>query len=340
MPAERTYTLSTGGGSIVDISSASSQQPQVAVVDSIAKVEAVETSRIATTDHKELKSTPKMSEEEFEAYQASYENLLLMFYNQAPKVSSVHLEQALIQCERVVAVAEVLGSLQIVQHYIGNVLAQYRHSLYAAIAKDPPRWLNLAVYIESGTIFTEAIIHCTGNWPHWPWDTPTSSVKPRVLDIVAQKAKALSELRGEIDRELLMNSISNAEGRLITLAASPESWMIVQVFRDWFARQIYNNRKINKSHHATYYRLMWEGGEAYLPLKTQIEKLSDIRGNGMTFWQDVEEDLNTIKSFATNAVTPLVKNNLMIDAEAAGLSYLTCTEIGREDYPWNDIMGH
>ena len=279
-------------------------------------------------------------QQEHDAHIRAHDDLFRMLYNRAPRLSLLDLNLALAQCERIVIVAETYGSLPVVRPYLGNVLAQYRHALYAAVAQDPPRWLNLSVKLESGSIFSEALIHCAGSWPNWEWPTPADSIQTRCLELIAVKAKTLADLRSEIDREILMNSISDADGRPVTLESTPESWMVVQVFRDWLTGQMYYNRLGGKDHHGTYYRLMRKGGESYLPFEQQSEKLSAIGGNGMRFWGEIEEDLKALKTFAMQAVSQLVKNNLMLDVEAAGIQYLTCIDVCLEDYPWTDQVEH
>lgn len=54
----------------------------------------------------------------------------------------------------------------------------------------------------------------------------------------------------------------------------------------------------------------------------------------MSNWEDVAEDLKTLKDFAMKAVAVLVKNNLFLEPVSAGIEYLTCTEVSTDDYPW------
>ena len=265
---------------------------------------------------------------------SAYHSLFLMYYNRPPEVSTTNISVALSQCELLVYVATYYDSLSVVRPYLGNILSQFRHALYAAIAEDPPRWFRLSIPLESASIFTEALIHLAGCWPHWSWTTPALAICPNMVDLVKRKAKQLNDLRGEVDRELLTNSLSAEGGHPVTFSTSPESWMVVQVFRDWLATQMHNKRRADKGHHGIIYRLMRKGGESYLPLETVSEELEGLRGNGMGNWVEVAEDLKAMIEFAMQAVVQLVKNNLMLDVEAARIQCLTCVEVAEEDFPW------
>lgn len=257
-----------------------------------------------------------------------------MYYNRAPSISTTSISAALIQCEVIVSIATFYGSLHVVRPYLGNILSQFRHGLFAAIAEDPPRWLNLSVSLESASIFSEALIHFVGCWPHCYWPTSAATIAQGMTDLITQKAKRLSDLRRGVDQELLTNSLSTEGGEPVSLSASPESWMVAQVFRDWLATKMHDARGTDMAHHGTVYRLMMKGGDVYLPLEVVSQALNGIRGKGWGSWVKVAEDLKALKDFATEAVKPLVRNCLMLDVEAAGIQYLTCVDVGVEDFPW------
>lgn len=271
-------------------------------------------------------------------YLAAYNDLFLMYYNRAPSVSTTSINAALTQCEVIVSIATFYGSLNVVRPYLGNIVSQFRHVLFAAIAEDPPRWFNLSIPLETGSIFSEALIHLVGCWPSWAWPTPMTTIASDMTELIKKKAKRLSDLRREVDQELLTNSLSAEEGNPVAFASFPESWMVAQVFRDWLATQLHAIRKAGVAHHGTVYRLMRKGGEAYLPLETVSEALDGIRGQGMGTWVEVAEDLHAMKDFAIRAVEPLVGNCLMLDVETAEIKYLTCVDVGMEDFPWVEGM--
>lgn len=257
-----------------------------------------------------------------------------MYYNRAPSISTTSISAALTQCESIISVATLYGSLNVVRPYLGNILSQFRHALFSAIAEDPPRWLKLSIPLESASIFSEALIHFVGCWPHCYWPTPAATIPKDMIDLITRKATRLDDLRREVDQELLTNSLSTEGANPVTLASSPESWMVAQLFRDWLAIQMRDARKADLAHHSDVYQLMRKGGDVYLPLETVSEALDGIRGKGWGSWAEVAEDLKALKEFAMGAVKPLVRNCLMLDVEAVGIQYLTCVDVGVGDFPW------
>lgn len=268
----------------------------------------------------------------------AHNNLLRIYYNHTPEISTADIDVAFNQCEALVEVAERYGSLYVVRPYLGNIFSQYRHALFVAIWMDPPRWLNLSIPLQSAAIFSEAIIHLAGCWPQWPWRTPQSTIAPDTLQMVAAKAKALADLRNKVDRNILQNTITQND-RPVTLTSSYETWLVVQLFRDWFINQQNHFQNIKRPHYGSVYRLMRAGGDAYLPAERQLEMLLGLSGSTLGMWEEVGEDLKLLKEFAQGAVVQLCKNALMLDVEEAGVPYLTCVDIVAEDLPWMKQVG-
>ncbi len=271
-------------------------------------------------------------------YLTAYNNLFLIYYNQPPEICSTNIDTALEQCEALIKVAECYGSLFVVRPYLGNIFSQYRHELFLAISKDPPRWLNIATPLQSASIFSEAIIHLAGCWPDWPWPTCHETVDRQNLRLVKTKAKSLADLRSLVDRDILQNTIATND-RPVTLKNSFETWLVVQMFRDWFIEEQNRCRKMGRPHHGAVYRLMRRGGDAYLRTEEVVEMLNGVDGTSTGVWEEVGDDLRLLKDFAQGAVEPLCKNRLMLDVEEAGLQYLTCVEVGMEEFPWMKQAG-
>ena len=56
-------------------------------------------------------------------------------------------------------------------------------------------------------------------------------------------------------------------------------------------------------------------------------------------WEDLERDLNALKNYAKGVVSQITRVNLMVEAEGIELPYLTCVDVGVEDYPWTEGRG-
>ena len=262
----------------------------------------------------------------------AYKDLFRMCYNQLPEICLSDIDQALGKCERLITISKYYGSLAVIQPYLSSHLTQYRRTLFVAIANDPPRWLKLSIDLKSPLMFSESLNHCVGAWPNSPW--PTTLTEPTIMSLIRRKGEALARNRAQLDMKLLVNSLTSDHGDPVTFVSDPESWMMVQFWRDWLTRQMYAQRKVDKEHHATHYRLIRKGGDAYLPKEALREAISDMWGNGMGTWCTAAVDMETLKEFAQHLVAGLTENKLMIDPEAFGIPYLTCTDVMPADYPW------
>ena len=261
----------------------------------------------------------------------AYNNLFRTYYNHAPSISDTDIGLALTQCEALLAVADTHGSLPVIRPYLGNTFSQHRHALFSAIATDPPRWLNIAIPLQSASIFSEAIIHLAGCHPSWPWPTLPTAVDPSALAVVATKALGLTLLRAKVDANILRNTIAQA-GRAVTVADAYPTWLVVQLFRDWFLDRQSAARVAGTPHSAACYRLLRQAGDAYLPAAEQVDMLEAAAGDGP--WEDVGLDLKLLKEFARGEVEVLCRNRAMLDVEEARVDYLTCVEVRVEDFPW------
>ena len=265
----------------------------------------------------------------YDSYSQAYHHLFKMLQQIPPKLHPTDLSQVLSQCEKIVTLATFYGCLAIIRPYLGSILLQFHRELYIAISKDPPRWLNLSVALESAPVFSEALIHCAGRWgvSLCKWPTSTSILSPVVNKIVESKARRLASLRWEINMTLLVHGLQDDKQQPVTPEGSWDRWLIVSRYRDWLAQKIYTSRREGKWHLTDIYHCIFKGGEAYLPTEKTADELSlEV--------EEVQADLDALKKYASMAVARLVRNNLMVDVDAVGVEYFTCTEVNPADYPW------
>lgn len=269
-------------------------------------------------------------------YIEAYDGLFSMFYNIAPRISASDVDCALKQCEKIVNLARIYGSLPTVRPYLGNALAEFHGELYASIAHDPPRWLRLGVALKSGSIFSEALTHCAGSYPSCPWKTQFSALPSNVITIIEDKSLWLARLRSQVNEELLINTLEESDGHPVSITTSPEAWIVVQIFHDWVGKRINRQRDTGTLQYGEMYRKMAQGGDAYLPT-SEVTRLIDgtnLQGELMDEWEGVEGDLDKLKLFAKGAVGELIANRVLINPVALGIPYLTCVKVGKEEYPW------
>lgn len=277
---------------------------------------------------------------------SAYHNLFLIYYGRAPIIDTKDIDTALQQAEILIRVAELYGSIPIVRPYLGNCMMQFGRDVYTAILQDPPRWLQLSLYLESAPIFKEAIIHIIGNLPNWPWSTVQLRDFPDDLKgsngFFERKLDYLESLQRDVDRKLTMSSIKiNGEEAQL----DPENkrtyntWLVLQLWKNWFTRSISKDESSNPSvcGSGTVYRLISKGGDAYLPSETivaQIKALRDLNRMVKGDKQEIEEDLKLMKDFAQKEVRLLCVNNSMLSVEEADIEHLTCTKVENDELPW------
>jgi hypothetical protein len=277
---------------------------------------------------------------------SAYNNLFLIYYGRAPIIDAKDISNALQQAEILIRVAELYGSNPVIRPYLGNCMMQFGRDVYTAILQDPPRWLQLSLYLESAPIFKEAIIHITGNLPLWPWPTVQLRDFPDDLKgpggFFERKLNYLEALQRDVDRKLTMSSIkiNGEEAQLDTENKKTyNTWLVLQLWKNWFVGSISKDESPNPTtcNNGMVYRLISKGGNAYLPSESivaQIKAIRDLSRMLKRDRQEIEEDLKLMKDFAQEEVCLLCVNNCMLGVEEAGIKHLTCTKVENNELPW------
>jgi hypothetical protein len=271
---------------------------------------------------------------------ACYTQILGSFYNIPPKLSTTNITTALTQSESLIKIATELGCLHLLQAHLSSIYANYRQSLYHAISADAPRWLALSLALENRAIYTECLIHLVGAHPKLPWPTRRTAIPDPVQHLIAQKARDLATLRGDVERELLLVTLHIRDLRTQRdrpfdprEKAEIEPWIVVQVFRDEIAQHI---SKVDKHpeasvHLGKLYRGISKGSFNWLSTEYVREMVMPTM---KLEWKDLGEDMKKLRASAATAVERLADNQLMIDPDAHGVGYLTCVKVGDRDIPW------
>jgi hypothetical protein len=268
----------------------------------------------------------------------AYNNLFLIFYSKPPIISKTSVSIAVEQCETLISIANRIEALPVIRPYLGNALGQFGKKLYTSVAAEPFRWLKISMMLESAAIFKEAMVHIVGAYApgaegqiNIPADIPQS-----VHELILFKVRQVDEQRMDVNERLFSSSII-VDSKTVTFSLADTSvfstWLVVQIWRDWFCRQM---ASVHLNPHKTgqLYRTLAKSGDAYLTaaeVKAVIEK---IREPVKVDPEELEEDLGLLKKFALEAVQGLCENNSMLDIQEAGIGYLTCTRIMDEELPW------
>jgi len=259
-----------------------------------------------------------------------------------PKLGSFDIDVAFMEAEMLAKAASAVECFDLASPHIYSCLYNFGERMYASIFEDPPRWLKMSCALKSGPIFKAAMTHIVGRYPYWPWASVRNDRLPGELrTLIRQKVDELSGVKASID-SLLFTSTLAVGGQGISFfnldESSFNSWFIIQCWRDWFCHTTAqtNAANLKNKSYAKIYRLIAQGGGAYLPLASVLGKLRELKGNSLTP-KDMEEaakDLRVIKEYAAEQVKPLCVNRSMLDVDEYGITYFTCVTIADFELPW------
>lgn len=217
----------------------------------------------------------------------------------------------------------------------------------------PPSYLKLGYLARSKVIFAEALVHVVGSWPSGRGQLVRGGVAPQVLEVVEDKVDELAERRMLVEARLFRITLTTTKGDRVTPQNAYVDWLALSLFRSWLIDNIggvptiipssANSGSGNQtpsaanSSSSTLYRKMGQAGSAYLAHDEckKFLRLSRPEDHGRETLKRFERKLDEIKAMAREAVRPLMKHNLELDAGGGGLGYLTCTKVEEEDYPWD-----
>jgi hypothetical protein len=290
-------------------------------------------------------------QEERDSILRAYTQIFDAFYNIAPQLSSTDIKAATTQAEHTVSVAQKLGCITLISHYISNALLQHRQALYKAILMDAPRYLLLSLSLENTFIYTEAMIHLIGAYPCSPWPTPHTALPEATRALIALKAEKLDKQVLEVERELLLLTIVHVNGARkqpyrYDVSSEFDTWFVVQLFRDTLTGVLRSNDESRAPplKRGGFFRKISRGGSAYMAFE-------DVRGMLLRVMPSavdtLREDLNDLKAFASGVVEEVAKNELSLDGDEIARSevvtrdgkrikaeWLTCAKVEEKDIPW------
>lgn len=291
----------------------------------------------------------------------AHHSLFLIFYGKQPIISLTDIQQALRQSENIISVARAYDALRVAIPHISNSLMQHGRSVYHAIAREPLRWLHISVALENAVIFNEAMIHVVGTLSHSAVSQAMSRFDENVISLVRSKVNELDRNIARVNEVLFCCSIDE-DGIRVKLDAvgktSFDVWCVVQLWRSWFGDNLAECR-IPSRHPSEpntaaklgiFYRTIAVGGDAYLPcneIRTILRQLNIIQSSaevsdtpGFMQLESVDSDLSLMKDYAKAVVQDICHNMSMIDHTAAGIDYLTCTQVEPHELPWVDAFNN
>ncbi|TGO63030.1 hypothetical protein BOTNAR_0106g00260 [Botryotinia narcissicola] len=279
----------------------------------------------------------------------AYRSLFLCYFGCAPTISTINAATAASQSNLLIKIATLYDSVKVVRPYIVAALLSLGRSLYASIRRNPPHFLILANKLQCAPIFKEALIHIVGQYPSWPWLTKEDRMSQVLGKVIQIKFDDLQDMRFKINDALFQSCLVKEKVR-VSINNSDKStfdmWIIVQIWHDWFSQQLRQCKMVrrheNRSVEKNMYRLIAQGGDAYLGIDDVMAMIEPFRAGSETrewgHWKkdQVELQLNMLKKYASDNVKGLLVNELMGDTggNAGEIEYLTCTNVHEDKLPW------
>lgn len=282
----------------------------------------------------------------------AHHNLFRTLYNKPLELDVSSAESVLDQAELLIDVARFYGAIRSVRPHICSALMSLR-DLHLAIMRDPPRWMQLAYYLESAPIFREAMIHAVGSHPWWPW---SSFYPPELFEqskiLAERKLVELKALKAAAAESLLKSQLKVGDVDLTihtVTKATLGPWFVEQQWRHWFTGALAEANRTapgtnaefednRRCEHAGVYRLLRKGGDTYLSLAEVLDRLEALKGDGEEFStaqrHEVERVLKALKEYAQEQVGALCVNNSMLKVEELGINYFTCIDVKDDEMPW------
>lgn len=260
-----------------------------------------------------------------------YEVLFELLEGKQNKIKTI----AISQLESLTNLADLYDLKSFIQSGIKEHFLQYPKPLYEAIAKDAPSYLRFATDCQWKFMFRQALVHCAGSFPGRAWPTPINTLSPTLQSIIIGKALHLADWSRRTEVQLFILTFADAtNGRPVSPQLGKGHRELINLFREWLVSQL----RINAQHSEAYergihYWKMYKRGDAYLPLAVVLEHFKNQFGGRHTF--DVQKYLSELKNEVQGAVRMIAANQLdFMGREEYGIDYLTCLEVGDDDYPW------
>ncbi|OJI81912.1 hypothetical protein ABZX51_001810 [Aspergillus tubingensis] len=258
-----------------------------------------------------------------------WENIFRMFYLLPPILHDDGPEKNFL--DNSWGVAELASEIE-AENYIfpilGAALEGYEQELYYSISNDPIGWVNLAIRIQSPTIFREGIIHIVGRW-NYVTDEGHALLPGQIRELCESKHRDLQYDKRMIEMNILNHPVADPHDRDIYM------WIAKAFHQQWLGNSIAEKKTYRSlDGGAAFYRAINAGGNAYLPIidpQTNLILLP-IRQDEVTL---VENRLNALKNAVKHLVTSLLESRSRFDPLVWGeLPYLTCCVVNHNDIPW------
>jgi hypothetical protein len=223
--------------------------------------------------------------------------------------------------------------------------------LHRSIASDPTPWLDFSFRLRSKTLWKEALIHGAGrfNSPTLRAAVQDKDLHPLILEILTAKAELLRNLSKRTQSTLLSyypealqrtKTVGRADRDSIGRASYANDimqWLGLTVWRHWIAQQVCADNTHNSADMGfEFFRLVSRAGEAYLD-RNQLRQFHEYFPMSLKGESVLENRISELKQEGQGMVAKVLENHSYLDVERFPAGHMTCTWLGPEDYPWENV---
>jgi hypothetical protein len=223
--------------------------------------------------------------------------------------------------------------------------------LHRSIASDPTPWLDFSFRLRSKTLWKEALIHGAGrfNSPALRAAVRDKDLHPAIIEILTHKADLLKNLSKRTQSTLLSyypealqrtKTVGRADRDSIGRASYANDimqWLGLTVWRHWIAQQVCADNTHNSADMGfEFFRLVSRAGEAYLD-RNQLRQFHEYFPMSLKGESVLENRISELKQEGQGMVAKVLENHSYLDVERFPAGHMTCTWLGPEDYPWENV---
>jgi hypothetical protein len=274
----------------------------------------------------------------------SCKNLFRTFYNLEPDISGPSLQIVLEKAMHLMDAADSVGAAAAVRARIDNSLMRHGQLLYRAILALPILWGNLAIRVESPSIFKDAVIHIVGKWNSLS-NAEKRNMNPHFRAICQQKVAELYKVKGAVEmriaghfpRVIWRKAGSTTTTSRANYANDIYMWVAVNIHRHWFFQVtgIERRGRDGLDGGTELYHAIQEGGATYLVAQDYVNfhNICPMSKKARTIVYDKVRQMKFevrkyVKCLTVNRSQLDLKNDLRV-------GHLLCTEVMDHDLPWD-----
>ena len=273
-----------------------------------------------------------------------WEWLFGCFYNLNPGFDDANLATVLSGCMGLIDLAELVEAVDHVRGVVDLALLRQGQVLWTSIASNPTAWAELGRRVHSPTMFTEAVIHIVGKWNNMT-EKNKKDLHPDIRDLCESKFKELDLAKEAIEMRILghyppcLTRIAADRPGRPSYANDIYLWMAICFFRQWFAQAISDGRnRLNADGGYAFYKELSDGDNAYLN-HLAFQNFHQYFPMSSKACNILEQNMNTMKTEIKPFVKDIMTNRVNVETANYPLTWLTCTVINKEDWPWTAQQG-